>query len=161
MDRGFNLGKTQGLFMKIRPEGVCSFLGRRSRDGRLEMALGTGSGRRPAGAARWRGGAMAAALELAGVSHSHDSVYQKPSRGHGKEEQPANSPSVFGRAEREREARVATGEECGLRRDPVCNQTAARAWKKRLGREKRCGARLMAFIGIGKIKSLPNRDFFP
>ena len=52
---------------------------------------------------------MAAALELAGVSHSHDSVYQKPSRGHGKEEQPANSPSVFGRAEREREARVATG----------------------------------------------------
>ncbi|XP_021305482.1 sulfated surface glycoprotein 185-like [Sorghum bicolor] len=48
-----------------------------------------------AGRPELRGGAMAAALELAGVSHSHDSVYQKPSRGHGKEEQPANSPSVF------------------------------------------------------------------
>ena len=77
LDHGFNLGKTQGLFTKIRPEGVCSFLVRRSRDGRLEIALGTGSGRRPAGAARRRGGAMAAASELAGVDRFCETVHQK------------------------------------------------------------------------------------
>ena len=56
---------------------MSSFLGRRSRDGRLEIALGTGSGRQPTGAARQRGGTMAATLELAGVDCFHKTVHQK------------------------------------------------------------------------------------
>jgi len=102
MDRGLIPGKVQGLFSKTAAKRYVLFLAR------SRLAPGRCLGRRPAGRESRRGGAIAAAAELAGALRFRASEHQKRNQEHeGVEEHVASSPRGLSRTEDKHRDRVA------------------------------------------------------